>query len=183
MSKILSIITPTSRERAVFLDRMLCCLAPQMRGEVEHIVLSDNGYMSLGKKMNHLYQMVSGKYVTVVNDDDLVPENYIDIILDAAKTDKDILLGKIMSGWVNGINTTLEQFKVLESTQIYHRYENVIPAKTELVVPLAVWNESKEMTYRQDSNLSTLIGEAAKSVYDTDAILYYHMRQTQLRVT
>jgi GT2 family glycosyltransferase len=169
-------------ERKAYLDRMLGCLAPQMRGEVEHIILSDYGDMTLGKKMNHLYQMVSGKYVTVVNDDDLVPANYIDIILKAAESDKDILLGKILSGWVNS-RTTLEAFLKSDANQTYHRYENVIPAKTELVVPIAVWDESREMTYKQDSNLSASVGEAAKSVHDTETILYYHMRQTKLRVT
>jgi len=181
--KTLSIITPTSRERAAYLDRMLACLAPQMRGEVEHIILSDYGDMTLGKKMNHLYQMVSGKYVAVVNDDDLVPENYVDIILAAAETDKDILLGKILSGWVAGVETTLDEFKASDANQIYNRYENVIPAKSELVVPLAVWEEARELTYKQDSKLSASVGEAAKSMHDTETILYYHMRQEKLRVT
>ena len=177
MTKVLSIVTPTEHYRQEFLTRILGCLRLQIVGhedEVEHIILTDGGEMCLGKKMNLLYSIVSGKYVVVVNDDDLLPDNYISILLEAVKSDADVILGKIKQSWVKG----LELPSIIGKDTVYiHTYENVMPAKTELVRAHGVWDERPENNYKQDTNLSIKVFDAAKSVHKIDDIIYYHLRQ------
>jgi Glycosyl transferase family 2. len=156
---------------------MLDCLAPQMAlygGEVEHIILSDGGEMTIGQKMNRLYAMATGKYVAALNDDDLVPSNYLDLILDAAKSDADVLFFPFWSGYVNGMQGP-ENY--MHRTTI-NRMENVIPAKTELVRKYTIWDESRAMSYKQDSTMAELVMKNAESIHQSDQIIYYHLRQS-----
>jgi len=82
----LSVICPALLSRshdAPILDS----LRAQIQGKpAELIVLSDDGKMPIGTKLNHLLRCVTGEYVTTVADDDVVPEDYVDTLLDATGT-------------------------------------------------------------------------------------------------
>jgi hypothetical protein len=176
MSKVLTIVTPTMHGRKVWLDRMLEVLQPQLEANletVEHFILLDGGEMSLGKKMNLLYGMAQGKYIAVVNDDDVLPDYYISTILKAAESDADILLGKISQYWTSGMRLP-EDYP--DNGEVINRYENVIPVKTSLMQEYGIWNEEAGNNYNQDSHNSIRVRDAAKSVHDMDVIIYYHFR-------
>lgn len=59
--------------------------------DVEVLVLTDNRQMSIGAKRNALVAASSGDYVVFVDDDDRVADNYIDALLAAATTRRDVL--------------------------------------------------------------------------------------------
>ena len=74
------------------------------KDEVEILVRSDNGEVTTGEKRNWLYQNAKGKYVCSVDDDDSVPDYYIEEILRALKPNPDAVA-------MNGTITTNGKFE------------------------------------------------------------------------
>lgn len=81
----LSILVPTIPGRQyTFLPKILSQLEEQCRGqEVEVLCLYDNKKMSVGEKRNRLMSLASGKYITFIDDDDRVAEDYVSSIIEA----------------------------------------------------------------------------------------------------
>ena len=165
--KTFSILMPSMHSRKVFYDRMCERLFPQLTSEVEIISSIDSGEVPLAKKINQLYKEATGKYVALVNDDDLLPYDYISTILTAARSDADILLGEIHQWW-NDQN--------FEDAKIITRYENVIPALTELVQRYCIYDENLEVE-RQDSIVSAKLSRNADEVHLIKKPIYYHLRR------
>jgi hypothetical protein len=82
-SPILSILICTVSERADSLKSLLKVLEPQISKSVEVLWLGDNFSMSVGEKRNHLLRMAKGMYVSFIDDDDSVSDNYCQSILNA----------------------------------------------------------------------------------------------------
>jgi len=163
---VLSILTATLRDRKVFFDRMMNRLYPQLNDQVELLIACDSGGKSLGEKMNQLYNAAKGQYVVAVNDDDMIPKDYVARILKAAESQADILMGKISQRWTHSEVTILE------------RFENVLPAKRILHLKYGVWDEGKDNNYHQDSNLSRLIESAAETKHWIEGgPIYHHLRR------
>jgi ubiquinone/menaquinone biosynthesis C-methylase UbiE/GT2 family glycosyltransferase len=80
----LSIIICSLIERKnEFLDRLLTNLNGQVlnKKNVEIIVLTDNAKRSIGKKRNDGLSLAQGNYVCFIDDDDIVSDDYVDLIL------------------------------------------------------------------------------------------------------
>lgn len=76
------LICSLTERRNIFLDRLLDKLDPQVKDKnVEVLVFSDNAKRSIGQKRNDAIQMANGKYVCFVDDDDLVSDDYVDLVL------------------------------------------------------------------------------------------------------
>ena len=151
---------------------MCSMLYPQLTRDVEVIAMIDNGTVNLSKKINMLHLMASGKYLALLNDDDVIPRDYVSYILEAAKSDADILLGEIHQWW----NTwKYEDVKVVCS------YENVIPAKSELVRKYCVYDEG-EGAGSQDSRVSAKLAQNTTSVHNMNKPIYYHLRRDASQV-
>jgi len=58
-------------------------------GEVEVVYLSDDGELSIGAKRNRLLQKAAGKYVNFIDDDDLVSEEYVELLYSRLRRDPD----------------------------------------------------------------------------------------------
>ena len=79
---ILSVICPALICRDG-MSPILHSIADQASGKpVELLVLADNGAMSIGEKMNHLYTMARGEWTAAVADDDNVTPDYVDSLLE-----------------------------------------------------------------------------------------------------
>jgi glycosyltransferase involved in cell wall biosynthesis len=79
---ILSILICTLEDRRLKLERLLSELLPQCeKKEVEVRIECDAGGMTVGEKRNKLLREASGEYITFVDDDDEVVEDYVDKIL------------------------------------------------------------------------------------------------------
>lgn len=72
-------------------------LAPEilrqtMTRPVEFLIIGDNKSMSVGEKRNVAIDISLGKYICFVDDDDLVPENYVADLLEAARYGADCIV-------------------------------------------------------------------------------------------
>ena len=91
----LSILIPTVPVRKPLLDKLLSVLNKQLtdnnlENRVEILVFEDNFEYSVGKKRNVLYEKAKGKYVLILDDDDMVSDNFcIDICSVIEKHDVD----------------------------------------------------------------------------------------------
>lgn len=80
----LSILIPTLRSRLEKLNELIIELNHQIQNKpVEVLWLGDNKSMSVGAKRNALLSMAKGDFISYVDDDDMVSEDYISIILKA----------------------------------------------------------------------------------------------------
>lgn len=67
-------------------------LIEQTKGsEVEVLYLGDNWKQTIGEKRNHLVNMATGDYVTFVDDDDTISDDYISSIMTAIKFNTDVI--------------------------------------------------------------------------------------------
>lgn len=76
------LICSLTERRNTFLDRLLDKLEPQVKDKnVELLIFSDNAKRSIGQKRNDAIKMAKGKYTCFIDDDDLVSDDYVDLIL------------------------------------------------------------------------------------------------------
>ena len=91
MSKKLSILICSLQNRSVIIKTLLDVLLPQLNNDVEVLINSDGGERSTGKKRNELLDIATGDYIVFIDDDDVVSTNYVSLILEAIKTDPDVI--------------------------------------------------------------------------------------------
>lgn len=85
----LSILIPHLKHRNV--EPLVTKLAAQATPEVEIELLSDDGQMTSGTKRNKLMHKTTGEYVTFVDDDDDVADDYIPSLLQAIESKPDVI--------------------------------------------------------------------------------------------
>ena len=106
--------------------------------EVEIIAHCDNGQISIGEKRNTLLAEAKGDYIVFIDDDDMVPDYYIDEILKGVETGCDSMA-------INGIMTTNGEDKrewlIYQGSEyndqggVYHRFPNhITPVKRGLAL-------------------------------------------------
>lgn len=78
----LSILIASLNRRHTQLRTLLSELMPQTTDEVEVVVLLNNGEFSIGKYRQTLLEDARGDYVCFVDDDDGLPDDYCQTILD-----------------------------------------------------------------------------------------------------
>jgi hypothetical protein len=79
MSIKLSILILTQPSRAQFLERLLAVLAPQIQqhSDIEVATRIFDPKMQIGENRQEMVDRANGEYVCFIDDDDLVPANYI----------------------------------------------------------------------------------------------------------
>ena len=76
----IAILTVTGREN--FLERLRGILDPQVDGKpVQVLVLKDNRERSIGEKRQMAIDMCTTKYISFIDDDDIVSSRYVELIL------------------------------------------------------------------------------------------------------
>ena len=83
---LLTILVPTVPSRInYFYPRIMKQLMDQTKNynDVEVISFFDNKKRTIGKKRDEMLKLAQGKYVTFVDDDDRVSEDYVDEIMNA----------------------------------------------------------------------------------------------------
>lgn len=93
MSEILlSILTPAVQSRLWELEALCTKVGMQIGAlPVEHLVFLDNKKRTIGEKRDALLIAAKGKYVAFVDDDDFVSSDYVSSILEASKSDPDVI--------------------------------------------------------------------------------------------
>jgi len=126
----LSILVCSLLERRTkFLDRLLTKLETQASGKsVEILVISDNAKRTIGQKRNDAISMAKGKYISFIDDDDIISDEYVDSILEEInKNDSDVIVFDAVISF-DGINPKLvkygKEYEYSEKPEAYYRLPN-----------------------------------------------------------
>jgi len=174
---LLSIMIPTIPSREESLKKLLDRLEPQAKGKpVEIRILKDDMKMTISEKRQIGFRMASGKYVTFIDDDDMVEPTYVDDILEALEADPDLVVFDMeVTGYPSGPNITkvgIEYGRDLDTPKAYYR----------LPTYLMVWRKSLavQVPFRnvldEDANWAVRIAplvDPGKQVR-IDKILYHY---------
>jgi len=105
---LLTILVPTVPSRInYFYPRIMKQLMDQTKNynDVEVISFFDNKKRTIGKKRDEMLKLAQGKYVTFVDDDDRVSEDYVDEIMNAiTNNDVDCIVYNVICCVNNGTN-------------------------------------------------------------------------------
>ena len=89
--KDFSILICSLESRSLKLNRLLSILKEQADDRVEILVSVDSGEKSVGAKRNELVKASCGKYLAFIDDDDIVSDDYVDLILKAIQDGPDVV--------------------------------------------------------------------------------------------
>lgn len=127
---ILSILIPSLIERnELFLQKLLNNLNSQIKNRpVELIVFSDNANRPIGTKRNDLLKLAKGKYISFIDDDDRVSEDYVELILNEINSwSPDVVVFDAIISF-DGSNEKLvkygREFDYCEKPEAYYRHPN-----------------------------------------------------------
>lgn len=149
----LSVLIPSLSSRKESLEQLHACLNPQKTDQVEFIVVSDSGQMSIGQKRNMLLSQSRGQYVAFVDDDDMVPTDYVARILKALESNPDCtsLTGKIVfsDGYSRPFIHSLRYDKWVDDHEgkVYYRppnHLNAVRRDLALKVGFPSWNSGED---------------------------------------
>jgi len=146
MQPILSILICALYKRAGMLAELLRSLYEQIEqlgaeDKVEVLVEADNGESSTGAKRNTLMEESAGVYVVYIDDDDEVPDYYVEEILNAAESGCDAMAiqgtmttdGRDEKKWYISKDNPYVASRDENGSEIYLRFQNHIsPIKREI---------------------------------------------------
>lgn len=123
-----TILVPTIGERADLFRRLLDRLLPQLDafdGEVRVLAWHNNGSPALGVIRDSLVRDAGSEYVSFVDDDDLVAEDYVAAIM-AALADRPDHVGFQLEYTTDGIGREVVEHSLEHGTWHRRRTDNVL---------------------------------------------------------
>lgn len=198
----ISILIPTIPSRESSLNNLLKILLPQMSTftsskdydnnitilkyhnfDVEIIVCSDEKKITTGEKRNRLLKIASGKYIIFIDDDDEVPNYYIEQLLIAYESNADCFAinGKMTTDGQKEIKWRLskdyDNITIKENgVDIYLRKTNHITAvKRELALLAPFPNKSNA----EDKGYSDALNPFLKTEYKIELPMYHYKFSTK----
>lgn len=145
------------------------------RERVEIIVLTDNKKMMLGHKRNVMVDIAQGKYITFVDDDDRVSDDYIAELLAATASDADSIVFTAMVS-LNGAEALpcyySKDFKRdYNKPKAYYRIPNhICCVKRERSLKSSFPN----ILYGEDAGYGKVLLPFLKTEHKIDKVLYYY---------
>lgn len=174
----LSILVCSLLERQnAFLDILLAQLNPQLKDNVEVLVISDNAKRTIGEKRNDLLKLAKGKYIVYVDDDDRVTPDFVDQILSQVHTDADTIVYNVeitFDGQRPKLVKYGKDFGHYEAADAYYRRPN----------PRMVHKRSnctelfKEINFGEDDEWAARMLPLIKTEARIDKILYFYDYRT-----
>lgn len=143
---------------------------------VEGIVITDNGEMPIGKKRNELMRIAEGEYITFIDDDDTVSDNYVELLLEAMQADTDVIVFDALR-YVDGpvdkaVKYGIEFGKDYHDAKFYYRIPNhLMCVKKELALQVPF----KEINFGEDSDYAKRLLPLLKTQARIDRILYSYL--------
>ena len=180
MQPELSVLIPTIPSRSDNYLELMSNLLPQIKNndQVEILSLSDNHQLSIGEKRNKLLEMARGRYISFVDDDDIISGAYLSEILAAIN----------MHDGVDTINFDIQI--ELKDTTITCKYDLSYKdfAMTDASCfagtawHLHAWRSAiakqvkfKDISYQEDMDWVSRVCPLANTQYKIDKVLYsYH---------
>ena len=176
----LSILICSLERRKQLLGRLLFELDKQKNNDVEIITSIDNGIATLGSKRNKLLQQAKGDYISFIDDDDLISENYVKNILLATENKPDCcsLEGVIFRDMNNPKRFvhSLRYNSWYEQCGIYYRCPNHLNAvKREIASRVGF----PEINSGEDRDFSTKLYSLLQTECYINNCMYYYLFNTK----
>lgn len=178
--KDLSILIPTLPARIESYCKLINILNNQIKSNnlesrVQILSFCDTKDVSVGEKRNMLLKSSNGKYVCFIDDDDVVSENYLQLIFEAILSDADVIT--FCGDYVeNGINTPFSISMIHQrnsnQTNMFFRLPNhLCPLKREIALSCLFTDKN----FGEDSDYSEKINKLIKNEYHIPSKLYFYM--------
>lgn len=174
---LLSVLTCHLPDRKVELDRLIAKLGPQMTPKTEHLINTDDA--PTGLKRNRLMEKAKGKYVSFVDDDDIVSDDYVIEILKAIGNNPDCV-GIVGIITVNGQNPwqfrhsiTVNRWCKDKANKIYFRTPNHLNALRRDIALSAGFNST--LTWGEDRDFSERLKGRLKTETFIEKPIYYYL--------
>jgi len=158
-----------------FLPKMINHLTKQATKGVEIIYLGDNRQRSVGQKRNDLLALAQGDYVTFVDDDDEVTDDYVVEILNAIRGKADVINFNLMCS-VNGGEYKKVYYDASFRRDRDHpdRYEripnHIMCVKRELALSVGF----PLINVREDSDYAKRLRPLLRTQTFIEKVLYYY---------
>jgi len=185
---ILSILTPSVPERIdSHLKKLMDKLKKQIGDKrVEHLVFLDNRKRSIGYKREALVEIAKGKYMAFVDDDDDVSDDYIDSLLEAIKSNADVITFK-QKCLVNDNLPSVINFS-LKNKVNQEYFPNVIIQRMPFHVcawksDIAKKYKFTDKNYSEDWFWSQQLIKEAKTEYHIDKIIHTYIYRDDTTTT
>jgi len=148
---------------------------------VEIIVATDNKQISLGAKRNICVEQSAGDYVTFIDDDDVVEDNYVSLLLNAIKTQADCICFKSMyyhnNKAVKPVLFDVSYAGNYEDADYYYRLPNPKMCFKRELLEKTRWSD---ITFGEDTDFAIRVQPLIKSQRLIPLILYHHFYNTQI---
>ena len=169
----IGILSLPSRQFSM-LPRLMRALEPQIIGKpVQLIILTDNKFMTVGKKRQHVMNMAEGQYLVCIDDDDMITSDYVDTLLEAAKTGADCLVFKVLVKdrvYEKICDYSISYTDTITSTG-YLRKPNHICAVKTAIAQKAAW---PDLTGPEDFVWSEAVYPYLKTETKINKVLYHY---------
>lgn len=177
----LSILIPTIKRHEKYLIELLRELNHQTskyNGEVE-ILIDDSQVDTVGEKRNRLLERAIGKYVAFFDADDSPSRNYIELLMQAMKTDCDCASLKgiySVDGAYNGIFDHSIKYKKWETVQGIIRYLRFPNHLNMIKSSIAKQFKFPEKNFSEDFDWSTAIHKSGllKTEHYIQEVIYHY---------
>jgi glycosyltransferase involved in cell wall biosynthesis len=144
--------------------------------EIEICYDIDGGQLSVGVKRQKLLERATGDYICFIDDDDMVPDDYVAKILNAIESEPDCcsLTGELH--WPNGgierFEHSIDYDKWEKKDNVYLRYPNHLNAvKRELALQVGF----KDLRHGEDRDYSDRLKPLLKTETKIEGVIYHYM--------
>lgn len=163
---------PTISERIYSLYE---ALSEDQQGEVEILILCDNKKMMLGEKRNVMMDMAQGDYITFVDDDDRISDDYLVELLKAIDYRKDVITFHVEVS-INGEKPKICHYskdyeKDHNRKNTYYRLPNHICCINRYI---ATQISFPSIPKGEDSAFSKLLKPLLETEHKIEKVLYYY---------
>jgi glycosyltransferase involved in cell wall biosynthesis len=172
----LSILIATTRQRSEVFGKLYAYLLQQINQQVEIVVLADDKQLSIGAKRQRLLQMAQGDYVAFVDDDDWLPPDYVDRLLQAMAQQPDCI-GFLIDCSFNGTHKMAigsNRYQAWAENMDGYDYVRTIYHKTPVKRQLALQAGFKDMRYGEDHDYSRRLKPLLQTEVFVDRVMYYY---------
>ena len=178
-----SILIPTLDERKAVFDNLYSSLVKQinecnLQEKIEIIVLCDNREKTIGAKRNELLHKSEAKYISYVDDDDTLHENYIQMIYKALLTEPDCVSLKgiitINGGDPRSFIHSIKYNSWYEQDSVYYRPPNHL---NPILRSIAIQFTFPENNHGEDADWSMQIqrSQLLKKEAEIDVPYYFYL--------
>ena len=184
--KDLNVLIPTIPSRQHKLERLLESLNKQRDSNLLISVLNTTNKMTIGAKRNAMISQSDSRYISFIDDDDLVSDDYISNILTSIDKNQPDAIGFKIAYFNNGTHSgvidqsmkykmfTKEIFKTAGDTSFFSvkkPINHLNPVKTNLVKSIGF----PDISYGEDKVFSLMLQSRLKSEDYIDKYMYHYL--------